>query len=77
MRIDAPEGTKVKYLNKNGYPGDKTLANMYLKEGQIYTVDFTVAHSWGTDLFLNEFIESFNSDMFEEVEDDTISNIQH
>ena len=77
MRIDAPEGTKVRYLNQNGYDGDREYANKYLKEGQIYEVEFTVIHSWLTDVFLKGIPVSFNSVMFEEVEDELVSGVQN
>lgn len=74
MNIYAKKGTKVVGVFKNniitgGYDGDKEHASKYIKEGEVYTVDYTEVSSWHTDVFLEEFPGNcFNSVHFAEVD---------
>jgi hypothetical protein len=74
MRIDAPEGTKVKFsFPQNGYPHDKEHARKFLKVGEVYAVKKTIIHKWTTDVFLEEIPSTvFNSVLFEEVADEKV-----
>lgn len=71
MRIDAPEGTKVAYLNKEaGYPYDQEEARRHLTLEGIYTVERTVIHNFTTDVYLKELPGLFfNSVLFSEIEE--------
>lgn len=74
MNIYAKKGTKVIPLFENGnitggYDGDKEYASKYIKEGDVYTVDYTEVGSWHTDVYLEEFEGNcFNSVHFAEVD---------
>lgn len=68
MNIYAPKGTKVKYINRNGYDLHREWANKFLNENQVYTVDFTDVGGWKTYVYLEEVPDKgFNSVMFVEV----------
>lgn len=69
MRIDAPEGTKVRWaFHEAGYPNDQVHAAKHLKFSNTYTVDETVIHTWSTDVYLKEVPGvAFNSVIFAEV----------
>jgi hypothetical protein len=71
MRIDAPEGTKVRFAHPDwGWDKDGPYAMRYLEVGGVYTVDHTVIHKWETDVYFKEIPErAFNSVLFEEVDD--------
>lgn len=74
MNIFAKEGAKVVPIFKDGvllggYEFEKETAMNYLKEGEIYKIDYTEIHSFSTDVFLKEFPGiSFNSVHFEDAE---------
>lgn len=62
MDIYAKKGTKVMYTGKGGYDSHKMHADMFLKVGSVYTVEFTEVGGWHTDVYLKEFPgEGFNS----------------
>jgi hypothetical protein len=68
MNIYAKPGTKVRYLAKNGYEGERKFANTILSEGQILTVAETDVGGWRTTVYFEEYPRcGFNSVMFEEV----------
>ena len=66
MDIQSPEGTKIVFINKNGYSHEPEDARERgLIEGETYTVDYTVVYGWTTKVYLEEFPEiPFNSVMF-------------
>lgn len=68
MNLYADKGSKVmvsKTSINNGYKSDKDHAAKYLKVGGTYTVNYTVVHDWYTDVFLEEFPDTwFNSVFF-------------
>lgn len=67
MDIYSKEGTKVKYMNKNGYEGDREYANKFLKEGKVYTVEDIEVGGFMSYVYLKEFpSKPFNSVMFKE-----------
>lgn len=68
MNIYASRGSKVSFLNKNGYDRDLTYANEAgLKEGEVYTVLETEVGSWSSSVSLLEFPgKSFNTVMFDD-----------
>lgn len=69
MNIYAQEGTKVKYLGKNGYDHDKKdIEKLGVKTGDIFTVESTVIGNWMTMVHFKEISGVHNSVMFEEVE---------
>ena len=63
-------GSKVKYLNKNGYDSDRSFANKYLKEGEEYTVRLIEIGMWSSEVYLEEVsgVGGFNTVMFENVD---------
>jgi|GEM_PF-2924394 len=68
MSFAPPPLTQLIYLNRNGYDEDREDANLYLKEGEIYTLLFAEESSDYTDFFLVEFpYVGFNSVMFEPI----------
>lgn len=68
MSIYAPEGTKVKFMNENGFDREKEYANKILDKNQIYTVDRVEVGGWVSYVYLKEFPnEAFNTVMFKEV----------
>lgn len=69
MNIYAEEGDKVVFAHLNlGYEGDRIRAQKYLKEGQIYTVDWTDVGDWYSYVYLQEIPnQPFNTVMFEDV----------
>jgi len=69
MKIDAPKGTKVKYIRPSDsiarYGGNDNPEGI-LKVGKTYTVDRTEIHSWHTKVYLEEYPgKKFNSNHFE------------
>lgn len=67
MRLNAPRGQKVRYLNRNGYDVQRQYANTFLNEGAIYTVKEVLVYPSSSDVFLEEFPDhAFNTVMFEE-----------
>lgn len=72
MDIYCNKGHKIVFLGKNGWDGEAEEASRYLTVGEVYTVDYTVVHSWTTDVYLEEFPKrSFNSVMFEDAVENT------
>lgn len=64
-----PRGTKVIYLNKNGYPIEREYARKAgFVEGQEYTVTHCDEHSSSTSVYFYEIPGGWNSVMFGEVE---------
>lgn len=58
---------KVKYLDKNGYAGDKISARSKgLVEGQEYEVESIDIHSSSTEIYLVGYTGTFNSVMFDD-----------
>jgi hypothetical protein len=74
MEIYAKENDKIVYKNINsGHEHDQKEANKYLIAGNIYTVDYTHVESFHTDVYIKEVPNiSFNSVMFEDVNDEEI-----
>ena len=71
MDLKTKIGSKVKYLDENGYDRDREWAqHMGLKKGEVYTVRFVDIGSWSSSVWLDE-IEgaSFNTVMFKNVEE--------
>lgn len=85
MNIYAKEGDKVKPIFKdgriqNGYDYQKVEAQMYLKEGQVYIVDYTIVENWSSDVCLKEFPgQLFNTVHFEDFKpiDPELISIDH
>lgn len=66
----AKDGSKVRFLNKNGYEFERNKAAEFLVEGQVYTVDRVEIHNWHTDVWLKEVPGfRFNSVHFDDVLD--------
>lgn len=69
MRINVPEGTRVKFMNENGYDRERERAARILSIEDTYTIDWIEIGGWRTEIYLKEFPnESFNSVMFKEAE---------
>lgn len=74
MNIYAKKGTKIIGLFENnviigGYELDKKNASEHIKEGEIYTVNYTDVGSWHTDVFLEEIQgRCFNSVHFADID---------
>ena len=67
MRINAPKGQKVIYMDQNGYSSDQDHARQFLKKGSEYTVEITEVSSSNTNVILSEFPnKKCNSVMFQE-----------
>jgi len=65
---DAPLGRKVKYLDKNGWDGDREYANRFFKEGAILTVkEIYVGRSSSDVEFVEHPFKKFNTVMFEDI----------
>lgn len=70
MNIYSNQGTKVRYTGQHGLDHDRRYANEHLQQGEVYTVDRTVVHSWSTDVYLQEVPgKCFNSVLFEDEKD--------
>ncbi|GEM_PF-2358873 len=70
MRGPSPKGRKVRYLDKNGYDGDRKFANKYMKKGDVLTVKEIYVHNCNSDVEFEEIPDyGFNTVMFEDVED--------
>lgn len=64
--LEAPSGTKLKFLNANGWEHDAPDAvKAGLVEGEQYTLDYLIMESWSSKVKLKEFTDLFNSVMFE------------
>jgi hypothetical protein len=63
----APTGTKLKFLNANGYLIErKNAADLGLVEGVEYTLHYVDINDSSSDVYLDEFPNrGFNSVMFE------------
>lgn len=71
MNIYCKEGTKVKFINKGGYPGDVEKARIFLNTKKSYTVDYVDVGRWISYVYLKEFPgKRFNTVMFEEEENE-------
>jgi hypothetical protein len=58
-------GSKLIYLDKNGYDEDREEANKFLKKGELYTVDHVDIFKYSSTVYLKEFPEmGFNMVMF-------------
>ena len=69
MRVNAPKGQKVRYLDEHGYESDLITARRYLVKDNEYTVEKTDVGSWRTSVYLQEYPDiPFNSVHFEELE---------
>lgn len=72
MNIYAEPGTKVTYDKLDaGYEQDQRHARVYLNPGEQYTVDYTIVHSWSSEVYLKEIPGhiSFNTVMFSDDSD--------
>lgn len=70
MDIYSKPGTKVRYLDENGYdhqPVDAREAG--LVKGQLYEVDRIEVGGWSSEVFLKGFKHGFNTVMFENVKE--------
>lgn len=68
MNIYAQKGDKVIYFRDTGYGKDRENARLYLRMGQIYTVERTVVFSDLTIVFLQEYPGiPFNSVQFKDL----------
>ena len=68
MDIYAKAGTKVKFLDTNGYDNDLERAREYFKKDDVLTVTKTVVGGFSTDVYFEECPgEYFNSVMFTEI----------
>lgn len=71
MNITAPAGTKVTVTSvsiKAGYPLDALTAAKFLRIGGVYTLAKTEAHSWNTDVWVDEVPNiTFNSCCFADI----------
>lgn len=78
MNIYTSRGSKVLFLNVNGYDEDpKYATDSGLVKGGIYTVDHVDVGSWRSTVALTEFPgQSFNTVMFDDVELCTRVNIK-
>lgn len=68
MNIYSESGSKVKYLDENGYDSDVIRArSLGLVKGEVYTVTYTDVSDMSTAVILKEFPNyRFNSVMFED-----------
>ena len=68
MDIMSKPGTKVKFLNRNGWDHERDAANEILNIHDTYTVKYIRIGSWKSYVQLIEFpTSSFNTVMFENV----------
>ncbi len=68
MNIYSAPGTKVRFLNKNGYEYDLEHARKYLNTNRIYTVRNIDVGGWSSTVYLEEVPgEYFNTVCFKEV----------
>lgn len=72
----APVGTKVTYLDENGYDYDRRYAiDCGLIKGQQYTLESVDVGSWSSTVYVEEFPDKgFNTVMFESAEYKTPTN---
>lgn len=71
MNIFAKKGSKVRFLNENGWDGEPESASRYLDKGKEYTVDFVDIGGWCSSVFLKEVPNiPFNTVMFEDIAGD-------
>ena len=67
MDIYAKAGTKVRFLNANGFDAERQNARKYLLTDQTYTVDSIKVGSFVSYVRLKEYPQTmFNTVMFEE-----------
>jgi hypothetical protein len=68
MDIYSKPGTKIVFINKNGYDHERESANKILKVGQIYTVESIDVRSFVSYVKLEEVPgKGFNTVMFERI----------
>ena len=69
MDIYSKPGTKVRYLSKNGYDGQRQAADLIFTKGQILTVKNIDVDSWSSSVEFEELRNKwFNTVMFENIE---------
>ena len=67
MEIHAKAGTKVRFLDANGYDAGRAIARQYLLKDQVYTVDSVSIGSFVSYVRLKEYpFTVFNTVMFED-----------
>jgi len=67
MNIEAKKGDKVIFTGNGGYDIENKIAKTILTVNKIYTVDYTIIHSYNTDVILEEFPDNkFNSVFFDD-----------
>lgn len=64
-----PKGTKVKWVNKNGYPHEREVAAATLNEDDIYEVELCRIGRSSSTYQLKDIYGRWNSVMFEKVEE--------
>lgn len=69
MNINAKSGTKIRFTGEGGHESENAEARAQLEIGGLYTLNYTRIGSWSTDVYLDEVEGSFNSVMFEDVEE--------
>lgn len=68
MDIMSKPGTKVKFLNRNGWDHERDGASEFLNTHDTYTVKYIRIGGWTSYVQLTEFpTKSFNTVMFENV----------
>lgn len=69
MNIYSPRGTKVVYLDENGYPTQREHAREagFIK-GQTYTVSWTDVGQSSTSVYFEEISGGWNSVLFGQIE---------
>jgi hypothetical protein len=66
---DSPEGRRVRYLDENGYDGDRIHARKFFEKDAILTVqEIYVGRSSSDVSFIEHPGHKFNTVMFEDVE---------
>lgn len=71
MSIRVTPGTKVRYMDRNGYDADRRYAREFLIPGNVYTVAHIEVHSSSSNVALEEVPDKrFNTVMFMEVVED-------
>lgn len=69
MDIHGKSGAKVKYLDENGYEGDRVYAREYMSKGAVLTVKYIDVGNWASLVSFEEIPgKEFNTVMFEDVD---------
>lgn len=72
MDIYCNPGTKVRYLDENGYDGDREYARKFMQKDQTFTVEYVNVGNWSSLVAFRELPgKEFNTAMFEEVDTTT------